>query len=102
MIHAPRVPVLEEAEDYAAMGLVPGGSGANRDFASCRVDVHGEVSPVLLDILYDPQTSGGLLISLPPKKAEALLERLHKDGWAASVIIGAVVEEPTGRIVVQG
>ena len=102
IIHARHVPILEGALDYAAMGLVPGGSRANRDFASCRVDVHGEVSPVLLDILYDAQTSGGLLISLPPGKAERLLKKLHKEGWTASAIIGAVVGEPKSRIVVKG
>jgi len=101
VIHAARVPTLAEAEDYAAMGLVPGGSGANRDFASCKVDIQGDASPVLLDILYDPQTSGGLLISLPPKKAEVLLDKLHKGGLTVSAIIGAVVEEPKGRILVH-
>ena len=102
IIHAPRVPILEGALDYAAMGLVPGGSRANRDFASCRVDIQGEISPVLLDILYDAQTSGGLLISLPPKKADLLLDSLHKEGWTVSTIIGTIAEEPKGRIVVKG
>ena len=101
VIHAPHVPILQEAQEYAAMGLVPGGSGANRDFASCKIDIRGEVSPVLLDIFYDPQTSGGLLISLPPKKAGVLLQKLHNEGSTASAIIGAVVGEPTGRIMVQ-
>jgi len=101
VIHGARVPLLEEAEDYAAIGLVPGGTSANRDFASCRVNIEADLSPFLLDILYDPQTSGGLLIALPPKKAESLLEVLHREGWTAATIIGEAVRKPEGRIIVK-
>jgi len=100
-IHARKLPILEEAEHYAAMGFVSGGTGANRDFAGCRVDTMEDLSPFLLDILYDPQTSGGLLISLPPKKSERLVEILRAEGWHTAAIIGEVVEEPKGRIVVR-
>ncbi len=100
-IHANKLPLLEETEHYAAMGLVPGGTGANRDFAGCRVDVMENLPPFLLDILYDPQTSGGLLISLPPKRSEHLVEILQAEGWHPAAIIGEVVEEPKGRIVVR-
>jgi len=101
VIHAARVPLLEEASSYAAMGLVPAGTRANRDYASCEVDIEADLSPIFLDILYDPQTSGGLLISLPPKKAQNLVERLHSQGCAAAAIIGEVVEEPRGRVIVR-
>ena len=102
VIHSGELPIFEETERYASMGLVPGGAGTNRSFASCRVDVQGDLSPVLLDILYDPQTSGGLLISLPPKKAEILIERLHREGVTAARIIGEVAEMPEGRVIVRG
>ncbi len=101
MIYTSDVPLLEEAEHFAAMGLVPGGTGTNRDFAACRVDIQGEVSPLLLDILYDPQTSGGLLISLPPTKAQRLVGMLHNEGWTAAAIIGEVVEKPEGRVILR-
>ncbi len=101
IIHAARVPVFEEAKNYASLGLVPGGTSANRDFAACRVDIGGDLSPILLDILYDPQTSGGLLISLPPKKAEDLVKTLQREGWTAAAIIGEVVEEPEGAVIVR-
>ncbi len=101
IIHAGRVPLLEEAENYAAMGLVPGGTTSNRDYASCRVDIEGDISPVMLDILYDPQTSGGLLISALQKKAESLVKTLQDEGWTTATIIGEVVEEPEGRVIVR-
>jgi selenide,water dikinase len=51
--------------DYAAQGAIPGGLKNNRDFAS--PDVHGEAP----DLLYDPQTSGGLCITVAPQHASA-------------------------------
>lgn len=101
IIRGAQVPLLEEAMNYASMGLVPGGTGANRDFASCGVEIDGDLSPFLLDILYDPQTSGGLLIALPPEKADKFVENLHAEGWTAAAIVGEVVEKPKGRLIVR-
>jgi selenide,water dikinase len=95
------IPSFEEAMKYASMGLVPGGAGANRDFASCGVDVEDNLSPFLLDVLYDPQTSGGLLISVPAEKADRLLGMLHSDGWTEAAVIGEVVKGPEGRVIVM-
>ncbi|MBM4450782.1 MAG: hypothetical protein FJ022_08345 [Chloroflexi bacterium] len=52
-------------------------------------------------MLYDPQTSGGLLISLAPDAAERLLERLHKTGIKEATIVGEVVARPAGKILVS-
>jgi selenide,water dikinase len=62
------------------------------------VEAHSNVPELLLDILYDPQTSGGLLISLPPGEAEKLVATLIKEGHVHSCIVGEVVKEPPGRI----
>ena len=91
------VPIFPEAMEYAKLGLVPGGAYSNRNF-SCRVEVHSDVPDLLLDILYDPQTSGGLLISLPPSQADKLVETLKKEGDTSSCIVGEVVAEPRGKI----
>jgi selenide,water dikinase len=98
VVQAKAVPVFPEAMEYAKLGLVPGGAHSNRDYFSCRVEVHSDVSGLLVDILYDPQTSGGLLISLPPGEAEKLVATLKKEGLIHSSIIGEVVEEPRGKI----
>jgi len=98
MIQSKDVPIFPEAIEYARLGLIPGGARSNRDFFSCRVDVHPEVPVLLMDLLYDPQTSGGLLISLPSNEAERLVEVLKEDGIIDSRIVGEVVGEPRGKI----
>jgi selenide, water dikinase len=62
------------------------------------VDLGPNVPDLLIDLLYDPQTSGGLLISLPPGDAERLVAALREDGEIDSSIVGEVVEEPRKRI----
>ncbi len=63
------VPLLQGAIEAARAGAVPAGLKNNRDFAGCAVETTREIAPELDDLLYDPQTSGGLLISLPEKDA---------------------------------
>jgi len=98
VIQSKVIPIFPEALDYAKLGLIPGGTYSNRDFFSCRVEVHSNVPDLLVDILYDPQTSGGLLISLPSNEAEKLVASLKKEGHIHSCIVGEVVEEPRGKI----
>jgi selenide,water dikinase len=71
-IEAARIPLLPGALDAVRAGALPGGLRNNREFVSCAVDGAGDIDPLLLDLLYDPQTSGGLLISLPEQEAAAL------------------------------
>jgi selenide,water dikinase len=97
-IKSQSVPIFPEAEEYATMGLVPGGTSRNREFCSCRVEISGDISNEKMDILYDAQTSGGLLISVEGEKAQRLLEQLHAKGVQPAAIIGEVIEEPKGRI----
>jgi len=98
VIQSKAIPVFPEAMEYAQIGLVPGGGHSNRQFFSCRVEVAADVSPILSDILYDPQTSGGLLISIPSAKAEDLVAALKKEGQVHSCIVGEVVKEVPGKI----
>ena len=71
-ISVDQVQFLSGALDYARRGALPGGLNNNREFASCAVETFGEVLPEIEDLLYDPQTSGGLLITLPETDAAAL------------------------------
>jgi|SRR5215217_8148448 len=90
-IAASVVPVLPGALEYAVRGQQPGGLGRNRDYyASEGVEIAAEVPPDLAALLYDPQTSGGLLLSVAAEKREALLDAFAAAGdsiWE----IGAVV-----------
>lgn len=71
-IEAKRVQFLPGAMDYAGQGAIPGGLKNNREFASCDVQIMSEITPEVENLLYDPQTSGGLLISLPERDAISL------------------------------
>ena len=73
-IDTAHVQLLPGAVDYARQGALPGGLKNNREFASCGVEVTREIAPEIENLFYDPQTSGGLLISLPETDA-AQLER---------------------------
>ena len=87
---------LPGAEDYARRGAVPGGQKNNYDFASCVVDSHCDLAPEVETLLYDPQTAGGLLISLPETDAEKLLARLP-----AAYRIGRVLERAAKPIQLE-
>ncbi len=94
------VPVFPEAVELASMGLIPAGAYKNRDFRKDMVAFDPDVPLALQDILFDPQTSGGLLISVAPSHAEALLDALRDKGVEASAIIGEVLDDPAQRITV--
>jgi selenide,water dikinase len=98
VINSENIPLLPEAMEYARLGLLTGGGHSNRQFFSCRVEADINLSPLLMDILYDPQTSGGLLISLPSDQAQNLVEILKKEAQMDAWIVGQVVEDLPGRI----
>jgi selenide,water dikinase len=75
-IDSSRIRLLPGALDAVRAGAIPGGLNNNREFAECTVEVAGDIEPALMELLYDPQTSGGLLISLPQADAVALEEVL--------------------------
>ncbi len=89
-IHASRVPLLEGALECVRAGYVPGGLKANRTFAESCVEYDAAVPEEIRTLLYDPQTAGGLLISVAEKDAERLVAALRNAGIDA-VEIGEVV-----------
>ena len=72
VFHSARIPVLEGALDCIRAGYIPGGLKANRDFAECLVGYDPSVPADIRTLLFDPQTAGGLLISLPEPDAASL------------------------------
>jgi selenide,water dikinase len=95
------VPFFPEVEDFAKMGLCPGGLYRNREFYSKMVEIATQVPEPVQDILFDAQTSGGLLISLAPEAAPRLLGRLHEAGVPQATIIGEVISRPAARVIVE-
>ena len=101
VIDSSAVPFLPGTQEYAEMGLIPGGTMRNRDFRLHMIDNAAGISDVLMLMLFDAQTSGGLLMSTSGQKAQTLLERLHQEGVQEAAIIGEVVDKPKGRIVIS-
>jgi len=99
-ITAASVPIFVEAKGFAEMGMIPGGLNRNRDYREPMVDISPSVPGYLADILFDPQTSGGLLISVSRDKVAGLLKNLHRAGIAEAAIIGEVVAKPKQKIAV--
>ncbi len=94
------VPLMDQVIEFASMGLVPAGSHANRKFWQDMVEFKSSVSPVLRDILFDPQTSGGLIIGIDKSHTKELLSCLKDQGIGHASIIGQVVPGQ-GRISIS-
>lgn len=90
-LHVEDIAYLEEAISYAQMGLIPAGAYKNRGYSINQVDC-GEVAEHYVDLLYDPQTSGGLLISVSPDAVEEMLADFAAKGMDTKIsIIGKVL-----------
>jgi len=92
------LPIFEPALEYARMGLMPGGLHRNRRHRQDMLDVVAELDPALVDLAFDPQTSGGLLVALPADQAEAYLDALIAAGVESAALIGRASAELAGRI----
>jgi len=95
------IPFFPEAGDFAKQGLCPAGLYRNREFYSPHVKISSEVPTHIQDILFDPQTSGGLLICLAPEKSERLLNKLRQAGIEDAAIIGEAVSQPKGMVIAK-
>lgn len=100
-IEAHKIPVMSEAQEYAALGLVPAGAYKNREFYEPAVNMSSSVDRSFADVLYDPQTSGGLLICINRGDTDELLNDLKAKGVDQAAAIGEVVSKPQGKIVVK-
>lgn len=99
-LEAGRVPIIPEALDLVNMGMIPEGDYANKRFCEKKVVVLDEIPTPLLDLLFDAQTSGGLLISVSQEKAPLLMEKLKDRCDTEFAMIGRVLEGPP-RVIVK-
>jgi selenide,water dikinase len=97
-IKSANVPLLAGAMDCVRAGFIPGGLNNNRDFAECLVSYGESVPAEIRTILFDPQTAGGLLLSVARADSAALLDALKSVGVPA-VEIGEVL--PPGKPLIQ-
>ncbi len=96
-----QIPIIAESVEYAAMGLIPAGAYKNREFRQAMITFEASVARVLQDIFFDPQTSGGLLISVAAGQAEEILSALKSEGLEDAALIGEVMEAPEEKILVK-
>lgn len=99
-LNANEIPILNGAIDMAKMGIIPAGMYRNKQYISNDVKLEN-IEEAMEDILYDPQTSGGLLISVNSDLADKLVEDMKKNGSIEAKIIGAVVDKKENYITVK-
>jgi selenide,water dikinase len=98
LIHASSVPFFPGVKELVEKGIVPGGLERNRQYRSKLIEADPSCPDWMVDIMFDPQTAGGLLIALPEKQAEALIGRMHSEGIAEAAIVGEIISKPKGKI----
>jgi selenide,water dikinase len=100
-LYADKVPIISEALTYASMGMVPVGSHLNQKFCSHHLDIASTIDPLIVDLLGDAQTSGGLFISFPENRCDEFIRKLSEKKVTTVAVVGEVVREPVGVIQIR-
>lgn len=99
-IYYKEIPLISNTLEYARMGLVPQGAYNNRGYIGDNVKFNNQIPEEMEDVLFDPQTSGGLLISVPQKEVDQLFKALANNPISYS-IIGEVVKKEEKYLIVE-
>jgi selenide,water dikinase len=94
------VPLLDGALDLAAAGMLTGADKTNREYVGEDIEIDESVDENLAKLFFDPQTAGGMLISISPERADDLLMRL-RENYPQAEIIGRVLERGEHSIVIN-
>ena len=100
-LQSDQIPIIPEAREYAQMGFIPAGAYRNREFRAGMTVFGLSVDRFLQDLLFDPQTSGGLLISVSEEDSADLLRELKTGGVHDAVIIGDVTSTSEEKVFVE-
>jgi selenide,water dikinase len=96
-----KLPLLPGSEPLAEAGFFTRASKTNRDFVEPVLRREGSLDSIREEYLYDAQTSGGLLMSVPEESVNDVLARLHREGVAAACVIGSVAERTNANLVIR-
>lgn len=94
------IPLIEGVLEYAQMGLVPAGAYSNEVYIGDKVKISSDIPREIVDVLYDPQTSGGLLMSVPEDKVDKLLGEL-KNTPTSFGVIGKVLDKEDKCLIIE-
>lgn len=100
-IDSSSLPLFPRVEEFTRMGLIPPGDQRNRKYREGLVDFSNNVPDWKQWILFDAQTSGGLMLAVSPDKTGLTLKKLHDQGVDKAAVIGEVVKEPKRRIMIE-
>jgi len=92
-INAGLIPFIKAALDYASYGLIPAGAYTNREYLQKHTEVDGDLEGPLTDLLFTPETAGGLLIAVDEANEAKLIEALERRGSKAARV---------GRVLLPG
>ncbi len=98
-IRTSAVPFFPGIRELVEGGIVPAGLYRNRDFRAGMVEAAAGCPAWLVDILFDPQTAGGLFVALAPEQADDLVRKMRTRGLMDAAVVGEVLAEPKGRIL---
>jgi selenide,water dikinase len=99
-INSSAVPIFAGVQELVESGFVPAGLYRNKNFRISQIERKDTCPDWILDVLFDPQTAGGLFFSISKNEAQGLIQKMHQGGIVDAVIVGKVVSENPGKIVV--
>ncbi|MCK5684940.1 selenide, water dikinase SelD, partial [bacterium] len=97
-LYSKKTPLLNEVLDFAKAGMVPGGASKNRKFFEKFIQVDKSVNKPMSDLMFDPQTSGGLLISLAENQSDQFIQQMEAEGQKAWIVGEVTHESDTGFV----
>jgi selenide,water dikinase len=100
-INSAAVPIFEGVRQLVETGFVPGGLYRNKNFRINQVEKEQTCPDWIFDVLFDPQTAGGLFFSLPADKAQPLVKKMQAEGISNAAVVGEVVADHPGKIFVH-
>lgn len=98
LIQSSAVPLIEKAKEYAAMGMIPAGAYKNRQYCEHKLQIDKTVNSITVDLLFDPQTSGGLVIALSASEARFCLDQMKNEGVPCEIIGEVTGDHPKGLV----
>jgi selenide,water dikinase len=101
ILEVDRLPILPGAEELARRGNHTRASATNRAFAESFMRIEGRPDPIRSEMLFDAQTSGGLLISVAADRAQELIENAQAAGAEATCIVGSVQEQQDVSLIIR-